>query len=116
VRRRADGMPRQTEAQFQASVLEYARLRGWRWWRDTATNTPRRCSGCGMIRRTPRNAAGWPDIVFIRRPRIIFVELKAEDGKVSEEQQAWLDDLLACGQEAYLWRPSDWDTVLGVLL
>ena len=113
--RRRSVLPRQTEAQFMAGVLEYAGLRGWRWWRDTATNTPRRCSGCGMVRRTPRNAACWPDLVLIRRPRIIFAELKAEDGVVSEEQQAWLDDLRACGQEVYIWKPSDRDEYLGVL-
>jgi hypothetical protein len=109
-------MPRQTEAQFMAGVLEYAGLRGWRWWRDQATNTPRRCSGCGMIRRTPRNAAGWPDLVLIRRPRIIFAELKAEDGVVSEDQRAWLDELAACGQHVYVWYPSSWPEIEAVLL
>ena len=115
-RRSAPQLPRQTEAQFMSSVLQYARLRRWRIFHDVATNTPRRCTGCGTFRRTPRNPAGLPDLILVRRPRVVWAELKAEDGKVSEDQQAWLDDLGACGQEVFLWKPSDWDSILGVLL
>jgi hypothetical protein len=69
-----------------------------------------------VVRRTPRNVAGLPDLILIRRPRVVWAELKAEGGTVTEAQQAWLDDLQASGQEVYLWRPSDRDEWLGVLL
>ena len=109
-------MPRQTEKEFQAAVLEYAHLRGWRHWHDAATNTPRRCSDCGAIRQTPRNAAGFLDLILIRRPRLVWAELKTETGVVSSDQQSWIDELQACGQAMYIWRPSLWPEIEQVLM
>jgi hypothetical protein len=109
-------LPRQSEASWRQTVLDYATLRGWRWWCDVATNAPRRCSNCGEIRRIPRNASGHPDLLLVRRPRLLWVELKAEDGTVSTDQQDWLDELRACGQECFVWRPSDWPEVERVML
>lgn len=106
---------RQSERDWQAKVLQYAALRGWRAFHDNATNAPRRCSGCGAIRHLPRNAPGWPDLVLVRRPDVLFVELKSDAGKVDDDQQRWLDDLMACGQRVYVWRPRDWDDVQRVL-
>ncbi len=108
-------LPPQTERSFMGQVLAYARLMGWRVWHDQATNTARRCSGCGTVRRTPRNAAGLPDLILVRRPRVVWAELKAERGKTSDDQHAWLDDLRASGQRVYLWRPSDWEEIERVL-
>lgn len=107
--------PKQSEREWQATVLEYAALRGWHYWRDNATNAPRRCSNCGAIRHLPRNAPGWPDLVLVRRPVVLFVELKRDSGTVDDDQAAWLDELRACGQRVYVWRPQDWDTVQEVL-
>jgi hypothetical protein len=113
-----DALPvafRQSERDWQATVLQYAALRGWRAFHDNATNAPRRCSGCGAIRHLPRNAPGWPDLVLVRRPDVLFVELKSDAGKVDHDQQRWIDDLRACGQRVYVWRPRDWDDVQRVL-
>lgn len=107
--------PKQSERDWQATVLQYAALRGWRAFHDNATNAPRRCSGCGAIRHLPRNAPGWPDLVLVRRPDVLFVELKSDAGKVDHDQQRWIDDLRACGQRVYVWRPRDWDDVQRVL-
>lgn len=107
--------PKLSERDWQATVLQYAALRGWRAFHDNATNAPRRCSGCGAIRHLPRNAPGWPDLVLVRRPDVLFVELKSDAGKVDDDQRSWLDDLLACGQRVYVWRPSDWTEVERVL-
>lgn len=112
---RTPRLPRQTEKQWQAQVLAYARLHGWRYWRDAATNVPRRCSACGAVRTVKRNAAGHPDLLLIRRPQLIWVELKAEDGRVDADQQAWIDELRACGQTVYVWKPADWPEVERVL-
>jgi hypothetical protein len=99
-----------------AQVLEYARLRGWHWFHDNATNAPRRCVECGAIRKFRRNAAGWLDLVLVRRPRLVFAELKREGEQPTEDQQAWIDELRACGQEVYVWKPNDWPEVEGILL
>lgn len=115
-RSQESGLPQQTEREFQASVINLARGMGWTVWFDVATNAPRRCSGCGAVRRLPRNASGHPDLILIRRPRIIWAELKAEDGKLSEAQAAWIEELMACGQEAYVWRPQDAQRIAEVLV
>ena len=69
-----------------------------------------------MIRRTPRNPAGLPDLILVRRPRVVWAELKSENGTTTEEQQAWLDELAACGQHVYVWYPSSWREIEAVLL
>jgi hypothetical protein len=113
-----------TERQFQAQVLRYAALRGWHVWRDRATNqrttcagcrAPLRCAACGERPRPVRNDAGHPDLILVRRPRWIWVELKGPRTPTTPEQKAWLAELRACGQEAYLWRPDDWPTIEKVL-
>lgn len=109
-------MPKQSERDWQTTVLQYAALRGWKHYHDQATNAPRRCTGCGAIRHLPRNAPGWPDLVLVRRPDVLFVELKSDSGKVDDDQQAWIDELRACGQRVYVWRPADWPEVERVLL
>jgi hypothetical protein len=60
---------------------------------------------------------GFPDLVMVRPPRIIFAELKMKKGKVSEHQKRWLDGLAEIqGIEVYTWRyPDDIDTILETL-
>lgn len=93
-------LPEQSEADWQRQVLQLAHTLGWRHFHPW---------------RSDNSPSGWPDLVLLRRPRVLFVELKRESGKVSEAQQQWLDDLAACGQSVYVWRPSDWDQVVSVL-
>ena len=65
-----------------------------------------------------RSHPGWPDLVLIepiKQRRVLFAEIKAEKGKVTAEQDWWLRALRACGEEAYLWRPSDWDAIIECL-
>jgi hypothetical protein len=62
------------------------------------------------------DGAGWPDLVLVRPPRLIFAELKSESGQVRANQTEWLDVLrLLPAAETYLWRPSDWDELVEVL-
>ena len=61
--------------------------------------------------------AGYPDwtCFSVRQQRVIWVELKSETGKVSQAQQKWIDALRACGQEVYVWRPSDFEEAAEIL-
>lgn len=86
----------QTERAFQASVVRYARLMGWSTYH---THDSR------------RSDPGFPDLVLVRRPRVVFAELKAERGRVRPAQRAWIAELRACGQAVYLWRPSSWQEI-----
>jgi hypothetical protein len=88
------------EKRFMAMVVSYARLLGWRTYH---THDSR------------RSTAGFPDLVMTRRPRVLFVELKSDRGRLSADQQVWLDDLRACGQEAFVWKPADWNEIEATL-
>jgi hypothetical protein len=89
------------EKDWQAEVVDIALRCGWRRKYHTFDS-----------RRSDR---GFPDLVLCRPPRLIFAELKTNTGRVTGDQQAWLDDLAACGAEAYTWRPFDRPTVDRVL-
>jgi hypothetical protein len=92
--------PKLTEARFMAQVVEYARLMGWRTYHT---------------RRSEGSEAGFPDLVLVRRPRIVWAELKSERGKATPQQLVWLLELLECRQEVYLWRPEDWPRIERIL-
>lgn len=64
-----------------------------------------------------RSNPGFPDLVLIKPPRIIFAELKREGGHPTPAQRDWLEMLKACpGVETFLWYPSDWDDIVKILL
>lgn len=92
---------RQTEAQFTAAVRQYARLRGWLEYHTY---------------RSTRSPAGFPDLVMVRQPRLIFAELKDERGRLIAAQETWIRALSGpSGVETYVWRPSDWPEIERVL-
>lgn len=95
------GLPPITEKQFQQQIMELAVLYKWR---------------CYHTWSSMHSAGGFPDLVMVRVPRLIFAELKSDKGKVSIEQEAWLESLRASGKcEVYLWRPSVWESITEVL-
>jgi hypothetical protein len=60
--------------------------------------------------------AGFPDEVLVRPPRLVFAELKSERGRLSDEQEAWLEELRTVpGVEVFVWRPADMDEIATVL-
>ena len=59
---------------------------------------------------------GYPDIMLVRPPRIIFAELKNETNKLTPSQEEWAELLRACpGVEYYTWRPSNLETIAEIL-
>jgi len=91
-----------TEADLREQVRDLAKLFGWKMqftW---------------LSWHSPK---GFPD-VFLAHPiqkRIMWAELKSEKGKLSPEQEAWLQLLRDCGQEAYVWRPGDIEEIARIL-
>jgi len=68
--------------------------------------------GLGWVhhRRSKMTNPGWPDLVIkapAGRAGILIWELKKQAGKVTPEQQEWLDALVAAGFRAGVRRPSD---------
>lgn len=101
-----------TEADFQQQVLDLARLYRWRAYH---THDSR------------RSEPGFPDLVLLRAPRLIFAELKTARGRLTRAQCDWLEDLGQVadagrssradrgGVEVYLWRPADLQVIAGIL-
>lgn len=106
---------RLTEKQLQNAVLEMAKRLGWRTahFGNTVKIVKR---GAGYKTIPDKAAAGFPDLVMVRPPRIIFVELKDHSGQLSDLQTEWIQDLMRCAKEgveeveAYIWRPNDWES------
>jgi hypothetical protein len=65
---------------------------------------------------TTTSAAGFPDVVMMRAPQLVFLELKSQAGRSSPEQLEWIAGLQACaGVEAYVARPKDWPHIFDLL-
>lgn len=101
-----------SEKEWQQTVIDYAQRRGWR---VAHFRTSRTGSG-GYATAVQADGAGYPDLSMVRGPRLAFVELKAEKGRLAPAQRAWLDALRQVdGAEVYVWRPSDWDVLRRIL-
>ena len=95
-----------SEKAFQAYVVRFAQGQGFRVFH---THDSRRSEG------------GYPDLTMVRRGRargrgqVIYAELKSMKGKVTREQQWWIDDLLDAGCEVFVWRPDQWNEICATL-
>ncbi len=97
-----------SERDFQEQIIDLAHLLGWR----VAHFRPARTAK-GWRTPVEADAKGFPDLVLLRPPRLIFAELKRDGGKASSSQRDWLFELAECNAdedrfEVCLWRPSDW--------
>ena len=90
-----------TEKQLDAAVTELAATLGWhRYHSLISIGSPH----------------GFPDLVLIRPPRVVFAELKSEKGRLRPHQVLWLDLLGRCpGVEVYLWRPEHLEAIARTL-
>ena len=88
-----------SEQNFQVAIVEAAKLSGWAVWHDTDSR---------------RNLAGLPDLELVR-DRLVKAELKRQTGNPTPGQERYLLALARAGVETYLWRPSDWHEIVGVL-
>ena len=79
-----------TEAELERDLKSHAESIGWIRYHTL---------------RPKGSNPGFPDDVFIRE-RVVWVECKSENGKLSEYQKVWKDLLILSGAEYYLCRPS----------
>lgn len=100
-----------TEAELQAAVIELAHACGW----TVAHFRPARTEQ-GWRTPVAADGAGFPDLVLAHSERgVLFVELKADKGRLSIEQERWRDVLNDAGADWQCWRPSLWDHVVETL-
>ena len=82
-----------TERQLQNKVITWARLEGWRVFHPWSSK---------------HSEAGFPDLVLLRPPRLVFVELKRLGKQPTPDQADWLLALEHVpGVEVYVLRPGD---------
>lgn len=89
------------EKEFLQLVKDAARVHGWLTYHnlDARGSDP-----------------GFPDLVLVRPPVVLFVELKTERGRVRPEQQTWIDKLKLCRRvDADVVRPHHWPELVKVL-
>src|SRR5205823_1405006 len=95
-----------SEAELQQRVTDLADETGWHWHHQAISK---------------RSKPGWLDLTLWReaqtgRPgRLLFRELKDEDGRLTAGQLGTIDTLRAAGQDAGVWRPSSWSEIVATL-
>ena len=67
--------------------------------------------------QTPVQAdgAGFPDLVVAGHGRVVFVELKANKGRIRPEQEAWINMLREGGATVFVWKPKQWSEIAELL-
>ena len=84
-----------TESDFQEQVVLFAEGHGWQ-----------------VMHTYSRKVKGWPDLVLARPPRLVCLELKAQRGQPSPEQNDWTNALDGCdGVVGRVVWPSDWEEI-----
>ncbi len=129
-----------SETAFASQVESLLNLCHWQWIHIRPARVLRRGK---EIYETPYSGhKGFLDYLALRPPRIVVAELKSEDGEMTPEQQEWFDlwkqcqriitsePLIVRGQkvtlnlqgvrllylpEIYLWWPSQFDEIVGIL-
>ena len=103
----ATKVPPITEKQFQAQVLDLARIFGWQWVHFRPAQTTR-----GW--RTPVQGPlgeGWPDLILVHpKHGVRFIELKVGRATPTPEQWNVLGQLSMASQYAAVWMPGDLDS------
>jgi len=101
------------EADLLAGVIDLAHALGYRVAHFRPAQTAH-----GWRTPVAADGAGFPDLVLVRPRdgRVIVAELKAEHGRVTPAQRAWLDDLASTGIPTFTWWPADYpDRIAAVL-
>lgn len=92
-----------SESELQSAIIGLAHLLGWRVAHFRSANTAQ-----GWMTPVAADGKGFPDLVLARGGRLVFAELKAERGRMSKEQDAWLDALRLTGATVAVFTPRDW--------
>jgi hypothetical protein len=99
-----------SEDAFQRTLIDYARLRGYKVAHFRKARTKH-----GWRTAVMADGKGWPDLVLVRGPTILFVELKMDGACPTAEQAAWLSRLRLAGQTALVWTPRMWPEIEEIL-
>lgn len=101
-----------TEKQFQEQIFDLAHAFGW----AIAHFRPARTK-YGWATPVAGDGKGFPDCVLAKEGHpVIFAEIKRKGGKLSLEQQQWIEMLKLCpGVMVFVWYSEDIDQIVEVL-
>lgn len=89
-----------TEKQFQAQVIQLAKLFGWLIYHTYDSR---------------RSVAGFPDLILLRRGQMIVAELKVGKNRPTPDQTRWLAEFRRTPAQVFLWTPDDLDGITSAL-
>ena len=95
-----------SERDFSKQLEDALDIFKWRWVHFRPARVSR--GGKDTYETAYTGYKGFPDYVCVRGDRIVFIEIKGTTGKVSPEQEEWLQDLTVTDAEVYLLYP-DYD-------
>ena len=101
----------ESEAQFQAAVIDLAHSQGWVVFHARTSRT----SSGAYVTAVAGDGVGFPDLVLVR-DSVLFRELKSDTGRLSPAQRGWGDRLTAAGADYAIWRAQDWNVIVKELL
>lgn len=96
--------------------MERARAAGWFVWHFHDSRREVRKNGKRIL-VGDNDAKGFPDLVLVHPGRgvTLFRELKVPPNKPTQAQRETLHVLSAAGNNAGVWTPADWPTILATL-
>ena len=93
-------LPDMTEKELATAIEKLLKFNGWTWYHTYDSR---------------RSNPGFPDYVAVRPGRLLFIELKSPEGRLSPDQVTWIAGLESAGQTVHVWRPSDLTEAADVL-
>jgi hypothetical protein len=93
--------PELSEEEFQSRVIALAKEKGWRVYHT---------------RDSRRSEKGFPDLILLRGEVEIVAELKVPPNKPTSEQREWLAAFQKAGRPTFVFYPTDWNEIKGLLI
>ena len=100
----ADKVSFRSEKAFQRAVEKECRRLGWQFYHVHDSRTV-----------SSKEGHGFPDLVIMRPPCLMFVELKLSSNRTSPDQVRWLSGLKRCGQVSFVLTPDRFPQFINTL-
>jgi len=91
------------EQDIQRSILDYLRAKGWFAVKLTTVGVYRKSSDSYI----PNPSKGLPDILAIKKGRVILIEVKRKGNELSDNQRRFIEEWIKRGGEARVARGID---------
>ena len=103
-----------SEADLQGTIIQIAHENKWLVAHFRTVRVQRADGSVYYATPVAADGEGFPDLVLVR-DRVLFVEVKRENGILEPLQKEWMRALLTGGAEHFTWRPSDLENIRRVL-